>query len=73
VLWTIKNMIRIQMIFPEKLLDVIHLGVSFVQKWTIVMKKLLVKERVVRMMELVLQDAKEFKPLASHPSDVGFI
>jgi hypothetical protein len=73
VLWMIKNMICIQMIFPEKLLDVIHLGVSFVQKWTIVMKKLLVKERVVRMMELVLQHAKEFKPLASHPSDVGFI
>jgi hypothetical protein len=57
---------------PKRPLDVVHLGISFVQKWTLLMKPL-EKERIRRMVELVLQRAKEFRPSLDTVSDVGFI
>jgi hypothetical protein len=48
------------------------MGISFVQKWTLLMKPP-EKERIRRMVELVLQRAKEFRPSLDTVSDVGFI
>jgi hypothetical protein len=62
----------IQKTFPETSLDIVYLGLSFVQKWKLLMK-LLKKLKVEELMATVLKKAKDFKPLASFPCDVGVI
>jgi hypothetical protein len=51
---------------------IIHLGMSFLQKWKLLMKEV-AKGKVEEKTKMVGQFAWEFKPLDSNPSDVGFI
>jgi hypothetical protein len=71
-IWTIRNMICIEKSFPEKLVDTVYLGLSFIQKWKLLMKELDIS-KVEDLAKTVLGYAKHFKPLESYPSDVGFI
>jgi hypothetical protein len=59
-------------VFLDKLIDIIHICLSFVQKWKILMKEL-ERSKVEALVSLILQHMKNFRPLTSHPSDVGFI
>jgi hypothetical protein len=55
-----------------KLGAVIHQGLSFAQKWRILMMDR-EKAHVEGMIEHVLHYMRNFEPLHSYPSDVGYI
>lgn len=71
-MWKKRNKMCIQKTFLDKPLDIIHPTLSFVQKWTILMKTL-EKAQVEKMAKMVLKYTKGFKPLDSNLSDVGFM
>jgi hypothetical protein len=71
-MWTVRNKIYIQKPFPERPIDVVYMCISFVQKWTLLMRPL-EKGRIHHMVELVLRRAREFRPSPDAVSDVGFI
>jgi hypothetical protein len=52
--------------------DIIYLGLSFLQKWKILMK-LVERAKIDGTVEMVMKATKEFRPLKSNPSDIGFI
>jgi hypothetical protein len=77
-----RNMMCFQNAFPDKPLDIIYLFfanfdiiylcLSFLQKWKILMK-LVERAKIDGMVEMVMKATKEFRPLKSNPSDIGFI
>jgi hypothetical protein len=69
-IWNTRNKMRTQKIFPDKSLHVIQLGLSFVQKWKILMKTM-EKAHEEKMVDLVLKFMEEFQPMNSNPSDVS--
>jgi hypothetical protein len=71
-IWMTRNSMCMRNVFPANPTDVIHLGLSFVQKWKVLMKELQ-RRKVEALATTMLQFLKSFKPLNSHPSDVAFI
>jgi hypothetical protein len=71
-IWITRNKICIQKTFPSASTDVIYLGIAFIQEWKLLMKEV-VRQKMEDLVGRVLIKLKEFKPLDSHPSDVGFI
>jgi hypothetical protein len=71
-IWTTRNKMCIQKKLPNKLLGIVYLVLSYIQKWRIIMRKL-EKVKVEELMKTVLQFVKEFKPWGSALSDVVFI
>jgi hypothetical protein len=71
-IWKTRNNMCIRKIFLDKPIDIIHLCLSFVQRWKILMKEL-ERNKVEALTSLMLQHIRNFRPLASHLSDVGFI
>jgi hypothetical protein len=71
-MWITRNKMCMQKTFPAKPTDIIYIGLSFIQKWRILAKPV-AKSKMEEMMELVLCHVREFEPLHSYPSDVGFI
>jgi hypothetical protein len=71
-IWMTRNNMCMRKAFPDKSTDVIHLGLPFVQKWKILMKEL-ERSKVEALMASMMQHSKNFRPLDSNPSDVGFI
>jgi hypothetical protein len=73
--WAIRNTrnkICIKKTFPERPIDMIYFAISFIQSWKILMHKL-EKTKVEELAKAVLEHARNFRPLKSFPSDVGFI
>jgi hypothetical protein len=62
----------IRKVLLDKSMDIIHLCLSFVQKWKILMNEL-ERNKVEALVSLILQHIKNFRPLTSHPSNVGLI
>jgi hypothetical protein len=58
--------------FLDKPIELIFLGVSFVQKWRILMGEQS-KVKVEAMIQQVVHFAGGFQPSDSHPSDIDFI
>jgi hypothetical protein len=71
-LWTTRNKISIQRVFPNRPIDIIFLGLSCLQKWRILMTKG-ARDTVETLVEVLKQRAIAFKPLEGIPFDVGFI
>jgi hypothetical protein len=71
-LWTTRNKTSIQKTFPENTLNVIHVALSHVQKWRLLMKPL-EKDLVTRLAEQIGRRMKLFVPSSISTSDVGFI
>jgi hypothetical protein len=59
--------------FPNRTSDVIHLGLSYVQKWKILMTADTEKIKVEGLVSQVLHHMESFEALHGNPSDVGFI
>jgi hypothetical protein len=59
-------------VFPTKPTDVIHLALSFLHKWKVLMKELEM-EKVDNLVAAMMQFMINFNPLNTHPCDVGFI
>jgi hypothetical protein len=58
--------------FLDKPLDIIYLGLSFIQNWRILMKPM-EKTKMEVLLKKLLDHAKTLKVLDSTLSDVGFI
>jgi type III secretory pathway component EscR len=71
-IWLTRNKMCISQIFPNKPINIIHLGVSFVQSWKILARSL-AKSRMEQMMERVTEFANSFRPSDCIPHDVGFL
>jgi hypothetical protein len=71
-LWTTRNKIYIQKIFPDKPLETVHLALSLVQKWKILLKEA-TRTKVETMVGSMLEFIREFHLLDSNPSNVGVI
>jgi hypothetical protein len=71
-MWNTRNKMCIQKVFPSKPVDIIYCGMSFVQKWSLLMRKP-EKEKVDALKSLLIRRIQDFKPLESNPSDIGFI
>jgi hypothetical protein len=62
----------IQKKFPDKPTNVVHLALSFLQKWKMLMK--MVESYMVENLTREVQAyARSFRPLESHPSNVSFL
>jgi hypothetical protein len=72
VIWCTRNMMCMQKKFLDKLIELIFLDVSFVQKWRILMGEQS-KAKVETIIQQVMRFVGGFQPSDSHPSDVGFI
>jgi hypothetical protein len=70
-LWTTRNKFYIRKVFPEHPIDVVFLCLPFIQKWRLLMRKIAIEK--LETTQKVLRHTKDFKPLDSHPSHVGFI
>jgi hypothetical protein len=71
-MWNNCNKMCINKCFPSAPMNLIHLGMSFLQRWCILMQKH-TKTRVDRLLKLMAEQAQAFKPLDENPCDVGFI
>jgi hypothetical protein len=58
--------------FLDKPTDIIYLCLSFIQKWKILMKAM-TRSKMEAMLDVVLQHLRDFRPLNSSPTDVGFV
>jgi hypothetical protein len=71
MIWMTRNNMCMRKGFLDKLNDVIHLGLSFVHKWKILVKEL-ESSKVETLVISMLQHAKNFRPLDSNPLDMSF-
>jgi hypothetical protein len=71
-IWNTRNKICIKQVIPDKTIDTMYLGLSFIHKWRVLMKPL-EKAEMEELAKSVMEYAKIFKPIPSSPSDVGFM
>jgi hypothetical protein len=71
-LWTTRNKISIQKMFPEKSIIVVYNALSYIQKWRVQMKPL-EKNSAMELTKRVMDNAKESVPNSVNLSDVGVI
>jgi hypothetical protein len=72
VIWLTRNNMCIRKKFPNKPCDVVHQGLSYAQKWRVLMMDR-EKAKVEEMTKHVLHYMGGFEPLHSNPPDLGFI
>lgn len=68
-LWTCRNKMMIEKHFPKAPTDVIYSAISFMQKWSFLLKEG-DRERIIQMKEDVLKWLKEFKINVNSISDI---
>jgi hypothetical protein len=71
-IWLARNNMCIRRKFLNSTCDIVHHGLSYAQKWRLLMTDR-EKTKVEGMIKQVLDYLREFEPLHSNPSDVGFI
>lgn len=68
-LWITRNKMAIEKKFPKAPTDVMHIGLSFLQKWAILLQEE-DRERLGNMKEEIIQWMKQFRPSTVMLSDV---
>lgn len=68
-IWTNRNKMAIEHKFPGAPTDVIFVALSFMQKWSLLLKEEDC-QRVQQVKETILEGLKHFKPSSSSPTDV---
>jgi hypothetical protein len=71
-IWLARNNMCMRKKFPNKPCNVVHQGLSYAQKWRVLMMDK-EKTKVEEMINQMLHYLGEFESLHSNPSDVGFI
>jgi hypothetical protein len=70
--WNTRNKICINHSFPNRPLDIVYLALFFIQKWSVLMKSS-GKTKVESLTRAIQEQARNFNPLCSEPTDIGFI
>jgi hypothetical protein len=68
-LWITRNKMAIEKTFVKMPTDVIYVAISFLQRWSILLKEK-DKERVWQVLEAIRRWLKDFKPKISTATDV---
>jgi primosomal protein N' len=68
-LWNTRNKMAIEKIFVKAPTDVIYMAISFMQRWSVLLKEK-DRDRVAQALEAILSWMKNFKPKTTTATDV---